>query len=108
MARFPPRVEVLQGDLTAPESLDGCLNGIDAVFLVWTAPLAAFSPALAQIAKHARRIVFLSAPLKTSHPFFEQPNLSRRVSEQIEQMIETSGLAWTFLRPGVLASNSRL
>ena len=104
---MPPHVEVVQGDLTSPESLDGCLAGIDAVFLVWTAPLAAFAPALDRIAKHVRRIVFLSAPLKTPHPFFQQPNPSRAQTEQIEGMIETSGLDWTFLRPGMLASNSR-
>ena len=104
---MPPHVEVVQGDLTSPESLDGCLAGIDAVFLVWTAPLAAFAPALERIAKHVRRIVFLSAPLKTPHPFFQQPNPSRMQTEQIERMIETSGLDWTFLRPGMLASNSR-
>jgi uncharacterized protein YbjT (DUF2867 family) len=106
-ACMPPQVEVVQGDLTSPESLDGCLGGIDAVFLVWTAPLAAFGPALERIVKHVRRIVFLSAPLKTPHPFFQQPNPSRMQTEQIERMIETSGLDWTFLRPGMLASNSR-
>ncbi len=104
---LPPNVEVVQGDLTSPESLDGCLAGIDAVFLVWTAPLAAFAPALERIAKHVRRIVFLSAPLKTPHPFFQQPNPSRTQTEQIESMIETAGLDWTFLRPGMLAGNSR-
>lgn len=105
-AAMPPQVEVVQGDLTSPESLDQCLDGVDAVFLVWTAPLAAFAPALQRIAKHVRRIVFLSAPLKTPHPFFQQPNPSRIQTEQIEKMIETSGLDWTFLRPGMLASNS--
>jgi uncharacterized protein YbjT (DUF2867 family) len=98
---------VAQGDLTSPESLDGCLDGIDAVFMVWTAPLAAFGPALKRIARHVRRIVFLSAPLKTPHPFFQQPNPSRVQTEQIERMIESSGLEWTYLRPGMLASNSR-
>jgi len=102
-----PQVEMVQGDLTSPESLDGCLDGIDAVFLVWTAPFAAFGPALDRIAKRVRRIVFLSAPLKTPHPFFQQPNPSRTQTEQIERMIETSGLDWTFLRPGMLASNSK-
>ena len=68
-ARLPAYVEVVRGDLTLPESLDGCLAGIDAVFLVWTAPAAAVAPALERIAKHARRIVFLTAPLKTPHPF---------------------------------------
>jgi uncharacterized protein YbjT (DUF2867 family) len=103
----PPHAEVVEGDLTSPESLDRCLDGIDAVFLVWTAPLAAFAPALERIAKHARRLVFLSAPLKTPHPFFQQANPSRTQTEQIETMIGSSGLDWTFLRPGMLASNSR-
>jgi uncharacterized protein YbjT (DUF2867 family) len=66
-ARFPLQIEVVRGDLT-PETLDACLHGIDTVFLVWTAPAGAVAPALERIAKHARRIVFLSAPLKTPHP----------------------------------------
>jgi uncharacterized protein YbjT (DUF2867 family) len=105
-ARLPPRVEVVRGDLTLPETLDSCLDGIDAVFLVWTAPAAAVAPALERIAKHARRIVFLSAPLKTAHPLFQQPNPLRAMVEQIERLIENSGLQWTFLRPGMFAANA--
>jgi uncharacterized protein YbjT (DUF2867 family) len=105
-ARLPPQVEVVRGDLTVPETLDGCLKGIDTVFLVWTAPPAGVAPALERIAKHARRIVFLSAPLKTAHPLFQQPNPSRKLGEQIERLIETSGLQWTFLRPGMFAGNA--
>ena len=104
--RLPPHVEVVRGDLTLPETLDRCLDGIDAVFLVWVAPLATVASCLERIAKHARRIVFLSAPLKTAHPFFQQPNPSRAVGEQIERLIETSGLQWTFLRPGIFAANA--
>src|SRR5437764_12332918 len=64
-ARLPPEVEMVRGDLTLPETLDSCLDGIDTVFLVGVAPPAAVVPALERIAKRARRIVFLSAPLKT-------------------------------------------
>src|SRR6478672_789775 len=67
-ARLPPQVEVVRGDLTLPETLDGCLDGIDTVFLVWNAPAAAVASTLHRIAKQARRIVFLSAPLKTAPP----------------------------------------
>ena len=107
--RLPPQVEVVRGDLTIPETLDGCLDGIDTVFLVWTAPPATVAAALERIAKHARRIVFLSSPYKTAHPFFQQSqsNPSRALHAQIERLIETSGLQWTFLRPGMLASNAR-
>ena len=105
-AALPPHVELVRGDLTLPETLDECLLGIDTVFLVWTAPPSAVAPALDRIAKHARRIVFLSAPLKTPHPFFQQPNPARALAEQIERRIEASGVEWTFLRPGMFAANA--
>src|ERR1700693_2557773 len=91
-AGLPPHVDVARGDLTLPETLDECLDGIDTVFLVWTAPPATVAPALERIAKHARRIVFLSAPLKTAHPFFQQPNPVRALGERVERLIETSEL----------------
>jgi uncharacterized protein YbjT (DUF2867 family) len=106
-AGLPPEIERMPGDLTVPETLDPCLDGIDTVFLVWTAPPAAFPRAWEKIARRARRVVYLSAPLKTAHPFFQQPNPSRTLAEQIERHIEASGLQWTFLRPGMLAANSR-
>jgi uncharacterized protein YbjT (DUF2867 family) len=105
-ARLPRQVEVMQGDLTIPETLDNCLIGVDTIFLVWTAPPSAVIPALERIAKHAQRIVYLSTPLKTSHPFFQQPNPSRTLAELIERMIEDSGLEWVFLRPGMFATNA--
>jgi uncharacterized protein YbjT (DUF2867 family) len=106
-AGLPPEVEVVSGDLTVPESLDACLDGIDSVFLVWVAPPATVAPALERITKRARRVVLLSAPIKTAHPFFQQPNPARTLVEKIETLIESSGAEWTFLRPGMLASNSR-
>ncbi len=105
-ANLPPQVEVVRGDLNLPETLDVCLDGIDAVFLVWTAPAAAVAPALERIVKHSRRIVFLSAPIKTAHPLFQQPNPLKSMVEQIERLIETSGREWTFLRPGMFAANA--
>ena len=51
--------------------------------------------------------MFLTAPLKTPHPFFQQPNPARDLAERIEQLIETSGLEWTFLRAGMFAGNAR-
>ncbi len=105
-ARLPHQIEVLRGDLTVPETLDRGLEGVDTVFLIWTAPPVMARPALARIAKHAKRIVFLSAPLKTAHPFFQQPNPSRTQLAEIEQLIQNSGLGWTFLRPGMFAANA--
>jgi uncharacterized protein YbjT (DUF2867 family) len=105
-AALPAHADMARGDLTLPETLDKPLEGIDTVFLVWVMPPQAAGPALARIAKHARRIVFLSAPIKTVHPFFQQPNASRERAEHIERLIEASGLEWTFLRPGMFASNA--
>jgi uncharacterized protein YbjT (DUF2867 family) len=105
-AALPPRAEVVCGDLTAPETLDRCLEDVETVFLVWVAPLTAATSILEKIAERARRIVFLTAPLKTPHPFFQQPNPSREIAERIERLIETSGLEWTFVRAGMFAGNA--
>lgn len=37
-ARLPSHVEVVGGDLTRPETLDACLDGIDAVFPLFQQP----------------------------------------------------------------------
>jgi uncharacterized protein YbjT (DUF2867 family) len=105
-ANLPSDVEIACGDFTRPETLDKCLDGIDTVFLVWVAPAEAAAASLERIAKRTRRIVLLSAPLKTPHPLFQQPNPSRTRAELLERLIETSGLEWTFLRPGMFASNA--
>src|SRR4029434_3525509 len=91
-AGLPPQGEVMRGDLTFPETLYACLEDIDAVFLVWVAPSTTAAAALERIARHAVRVVFLSAPLKTAHPFFQQPNPMRELAERVERLIETSGL----------------
>src|SRR5262249_36117884 len=105
-ARLPGEVEVVRGDLTVPETLDGWLGGADKGVLVWTAPAGAVAPALERITKRAGRVVFLSAPLKTAHPLFQQPNPMRTMVEQIERLIVESGRDWTFLRPGMFAANA--
>lgn len=107
-AALPPTAEVMRGDLTLPDTLDESLRDIEAVFLVWTAAAAAAGPALARITKRTRRIVYLSAPLKTAHPFFQAslPNPSSVLHEEIERLIQQSETDWTFLRPGMLASNA--
>jgi uncharacterized protein YbjT (DUF2867 family) len=108
-AAFPPGVEVVGGDLTQPETLDECLEGIDSVFLVWFASPDAVPAAIERIAKHARRVVFLSSPYQTAHPLFQgaQPNPISSLHAEIERRIKASGLDWTFLRPGMFASNAR-
>jgi uncharacterized protein YbjT (DUF2867 family) len=88
-----------------PESLDAGLRGVDAVFLVWTAPPPTAAAVVERIAAHARRVVFLSSPHQTPHPFFRQPNPMAVLHANIERLIAASRLESTIIRPGMFASN---
>jgi len=107
-ARLPEAVEVLSGDLTVPESLDHALQGVGAVFLVWTAPPATVPAVIDRLASRARRVVFLSSPHRTPHPFFQapQPNAMAVLHANVERLIAETGLASTIIRPGMFASNA--
>jgi uncharacterized protein YbjT (DUF2867 family) len=110
-AALPDRVEVVGGDFTAPESLDAALLGVGPVFLVWTAAPATASASITRIAAHSpaehRRVVLLSAPHRTPHPFFQQPNAMRGTYVEIERLLAESGLDVAIVRPGMFASNAR-
>ena len=106
-AVLPTSVEVVAGDLVVPDSLDVALQGVEAVFLLWTAPPATVSAVIERLAPHARRVVLLSSPHQTPHPFFQQPNPMARFHADIERRIAGSGLGWTIIRPGMLASNAQ-
>jgi uncharacterized protein YbjT (DUF2867 family) len=105
-AGLPANVEVVTGDLTVPESLDTALRGVGAVFLVWTVPPATAPAVVEHLATYARRVVFLSSPHQTPHPFFQQPNPMAVLHADIERLIAASGLESTIIRPGMFASNS--
>jgi uncharacterized protein YbjT (DUF2867 family) len=106
-AGLPAAVEVVAGDLTAPESLDAALQGVGAVFLLWTAPPGTAPAVVERLASHTRRVVLLSSPHKTPHPFFQQPNPMARFHAEIERLIAAAGLDSTIIRPGMFASNVR-
>jgi uncharacterized protein YbjT (DUF2867 family) len=109
-AALPPSVEVVAGDFTVPESLDEAFDGATTVFLVWTAALAAAPAVIARLAQHSaatrRRVVYLSAPFRTPHPFFQQPNPMRDMHAEVERLLFGSGLEVAVLRPGMFASNA--
>jgi uncharacterized protein YbjT (DUF2867 family) len=105
-AGLPRGVEVVRGDLNAPAALDECLRDVDVVFLVWTAQPGAAKAAVGRMAEHAGRVVFLSSPHRTPHPLFRQPNPMAALHAEIELLIETSGLRWTYVRPGMFAANA--
>jgi uncharacterized protein YbjT (DUF2867 family) len=103
---LPASVAVITGDLTVPESLDAALRGVGTVFLVWTAPPATVPAVVERLAAHARRVVLLSSPHQTPHPFFQQPNPMAALHADIERVIAAAGLESTVIRPGMFASNA--
>jgi uncharacterized protein YbjT (DUF2867 family) len=106
-AGLPAAVEVVAGDLTLPASLDAALQGVGAVFLLWTAPPGTAPAVIERLASPTRRVVFLSSPHKTPHPFFQQPNPMARFHAEVECLIAAAGLESTIIRPGMFASNAR-
>jgi uncharacterized protein YbjT (DUF2867 family) len=106
-AALPAIVEVVAGDFTEPDSLEPALTGASTVFLLWTAPLAAAAAVIDRFASNKRRVVFLSSPHLTPHPFFQQPNPMARMHAEIERLIAAAGLEATFIRPGMFASNAQ-
>ncbi len=104
-------VEVVAGDLTVPASLDAALQGAGAVFLVWTAAPATAPEVVARLGAHTsaepRRVVYLSSPHRTPHPFFQQPNALRGLHAEIERLLADTNLDVAILRPGMFASNAR-
>jgi uncharacterized protein YbjT (DUF2867 family) len=102
---LPANVEVVTGDLTVPESLDAALEGVGSVFLVWTAPPATAPAVIERLATYARRVVLLSSPHQTPHPFFQQPNPMADFHAELERLIADFSLESTIIRPGMFASN---
>lgn len=109
-AALPAGTEVVMGDLTVPASLDAALQGAEAVFLVWTVTAATAPGVIARLAAHAsarpRRVVYLSSPHQTPHPFFQQPNPLRGLHAEIERLLAAATVDAVVLRPGIFASNA--
>lgn len=104
-ATLPAKAEIFVGDLTVPGSLEPALKGAGAVFLVWAAPPRTAEAVIERLAAHVRRVVLLSSPHKTPHPFFQQPNPMAELHADIERFIAATELEATILRPGMFASN---
>jgi uncharacterized protein YbjT (DUF2867 family) len=110
LAALPIGAEVVVGDLTAPASLNAALHGVGAVFLVWTAAVATAAAVVTRLGTHSagerRRVVYLSSPHQTPHPFFQQPNALRGLHAEIERLLAAATLDVVVLRPGMFASNA--
>jgi uncharacterized protein YbjT (DUF2867 family) len=109
-AALPSDAEIVRGDFADPSSLDTALDGVDAAFLVWTAPIEHAPAVVARLtapsAGRARRVVYLSAPHQTPHPFFQQPNPLRAMHAEVERLLANATPNHVVLRPGMFASNA--
>lgn len=92
-ARFPEGVEVVQGDLAEPGSVD--FAGVDRLFLF---PVPETAKAVVERARGVNRIVVLSSGAVTF-------NMDTDFHLPVEQAVEASGAEWTHVRPGDFALN---
>lgn len=105
-ARLPDGVEAVRGDMSAPATLKTCLDGVDAIFLVWPFLTAKAAPAfLRAAAENANRIVYLSS-MSVRDDRERQAEPISEFHAEIERLIEKSGLEWTLLRPSGFAVNT--
>lgn len=105
-AKLPRGVEVVRGDLAIPDTLDAALRGVDTVFLLWPFVTAEATPAVLNvIKKDARRIVYLSS-MNVNDDADEQTDPITTFHAVNERLIARSGLDWTFLRSGGIATNT--
>lgn len=103
-AELPAGAEVVQGDLSRPETLAAALDGVGTVFLVWPFGTAAGAPpVLDLIERRARRVVYLSA---FGTPDDGEPRPGELFHTAIERLVRRTRLAWTFVRPGGFAANT--
>ncbi|TDC95370.1 NAD-dependent epimerase/dehydratase family protein [Nonomuraea deserti] len=107
LARDPARaqlpVETVRGDLTSPETLEPALEGVESVFLLWPGTSAeSAAGTITAIAKHARRVVYLSADVED----LADDDEPAYFHQGVERLIRHSGIGWTFLRPGGFAANT--
>jgi uncharacterized protein YbjT (DUF2867 family) len=95
------RVEVAVGDLDKPETLEPVMTGVRDMFLVTLGTPQQDMNAV-EAARRARiqHIVKLST-LEASEAILQVGKWHR----EREKLIETSGIGWTFLRPGMFMTN---
>ncbi len=96
------RVEIAVGDLDTPETLRAALEGVERVFLVTGS--TQHDANILQAAKDVgvRYVVKLSTFEAVSPMMVEHVKWHR----EREELIRTSGLAWTFLRPTMFMSTA--
>ena len=107
LADVPKAVDVVGGDLSrASESLGPFLDGVAAVFLIWPQPTADDPLAAVEIiTQRVERVVYLSSST-VRDDLEHQAHPMTAIHADIEGAIERSGVDWTFLRVGKIATNT--
>ncbi|APU16148.1 MULTISPECIES: NAD(P)H-binding protein [Actinoalloteichus] len=104
-AGLPDGVDVVRGDLADPTSLTAALAGVRSVFLVWPLLTAELAPAvISSIDAEADRIVYLSSS-GVREDAERQSDPINQFHADVEQEIQRTDLAWTFIRAGGFAGN---
>lgn len=102
-AAFPAQVEVVEGDVGRPETVEAAARGIRSAFLLWPGfdPTGA-EQVVAALASSLDRIVHLSSARLQG----EETGVTEGVWAEVERLVEASGVGWTFVRAGGFAANT--
>jgi uncharacterized protein YbjT (DUF2867 family) len=101
LAHLDPRIERYVGDLDKPETLEAAFDGVEQIFLVTFQTQQDMHVIEAAQRADSQGIVKLST-MEASKPHLKVGKWHR----EREELIEASGLDWTFLRPGMFMTNS--
>jgi uncharacterized protein YbjT (DUF2867 family) len=104
-AGFGPGLEVAAADLERPETMPAALAGAGQVFL-YAKPDGIEGFVTAAESAGVRHVVLLSSAAVVSASAEHSPIALRH--RTVELAIERSNLDWTFIRPGMFATNTRM
>jgi uncharacterized protein YbjT (DUF2867 family) len=97
-----PGVEVVEGDMLRPETLDAALDGVERALMISSADQQMVETQCAFIdasRKGGVRHIIKFSGAESGIGFDPEKFRFTRMHEQIERYLERSGLAWTHLRP---------
>ncbi|MEU0489723.1 NAD(P)H-binding protein [Nocardiopsis sp. NPDC006139] len=99
---LPAGVEAVTGDVTDPEAVARAAEGVRAAYLVWPLMTAeGVGPVAAALARHADRVVYLSAAQAGGGDPGERGSWGA-----VEDVVRDSGAEWVFLRVTGLSANA--
>lgn len=101
---LPAEVDVRRADLTNPETFEQALQGVEKIFL-YAQPAGIDGVVAAAKAAGVKHAVLLSSLAAAGR---DPDHWIARWHRAVEDSIEQSGMAWTFVRPGAFAANSLL